>query len=167
MLTRFLAIAALVLVSAGCKKPEPPHITPKEAKVTMVGPAGVTMEVKVEAMNPNSYALTAQSITAHARLDGKYDLGTVTVPQAIALPAEKPTEITASMTMPWADVQTLAGLMGTQRPVPYSVEGTAKIGGEKLNVDVPFAVTGTITRDQIIGAAARGLPAIPGLALPQ
>ena len=166
MLPRSLAIVALVLVSA-CKKPEPPHITPKEEKVTMVGPAGVTMEVKVEAMNPNSYALTAQSITAHAKLDGKYDLGTVTVPQAIALPPEKPTEITASMTMPWADVQTLAGLMGTQRPVPYSVEGTAKIGGEKLNVDVPFAVTGTITRDQIIGAAARGLPAIPGLALPQ
>ena len=59
MLPRSLAIVALVLVSA-CKKPEPPHITPKEAKVTMVGPAGVTMEVKVEAMNPNSYALTAQ-----------------------------------------------------------------------------------------------------------
>ena len=76
------ALAALVLVTASCKKPEPPTIIPKEAKVTAVGPAGVTMQVKVDAVNPNSYPLTAQSITARAKLDGKYDLGAVTVPES-------------------------------------------------------------------------------------
>ena len=71
MLNRFTLLAALVLVTASCKKPEPPTIVPKEAKVTAVGPAGVTMQVKVDAVNPNSYPLTAQSITARAKLDGK------------------------------------------------------------------------------------------------
>jgi hypothetical protein len=167
VLYRSLALAAFVLVSASCKKPEPPQITPKEAKVTALGPAGVTMQVKVDALNPNAYELTAQSITAHAKIDGKYELGAVTVPEAITLPPNKPTEITASMTMPWGDVQTLASLMGTPGAIPYSIEGTAKIGGEKLNVDVPFAATGTITRDQIVGAAVKGLPPIPGLVLPK
>ena len=168
MLNRTLltaGLAALVLVTASCKKPEPPTIIPKEAKVTAVGPAGVTMQVKVDAVNPNSYPLTAQSITARAKLDGKYDLGAVTVPESITIPPTTPTEIIATMTMPWADLQTMAGLMGTQRPIPYAIEGSAKIGGEHINVDVPFAATGTISRDQIIGAAAKGLPSFPGLQL--
>jgi LEA14-like dessication related protein len=157
-----LGLAGALLATA-CQKPEPPRITPKEARVTAVGPNGLEILLKVEALNPNRVTLSAQSFTGKAKLDGKWDLGTVTVAKPVVLPPNVPTMIDVPMTMPWTDLQALGALAATARPVPYSVDGTVAIGGESLNVNVPFAMTGTITREQIAGAALKALPSIPGL----
>lgn len=149
-----------------CSKPEPPTLVPKEAQVTAVGPAGLNVLVKMEATNPNRITLSAQSVTGKATLAGKYSLGTVTIAKPVSLPPNTPTMIDVPLTMPWADLTALGAIAQATGPVPYVIEGTVAIGGESLNVNVPFSVPGTITRDQAIGAALKSLPAIPGLTAP-
>ena len=149
--------------TAACSKPEPPKIVPKEARVTSIGPGGLEILLKVEATNPNSFALSAQSFTGKAKLDGKYEMGTVTVDKPVTLPPKTPTMIDVPMTIPWTDAKVLASLVTVQRPVPYVVDGSVKVGGERLQVDVPFTLSGSITRDQMVGAAVKALPVIPGL----
>lgn len=161
-----LALAGSVAAS-GCSKPEPPRITPKEARVRSIGPAGVDLLVTVEAVNPNRVGLSVRSVTGKARLDDRWDLGMVTIAKPIVLPPGTPTTIDAPMTMAWADVQSLAVLAASPRPVPYVVEGTVSIGGERLNVDVPFSLSGTISREDLARAALGSIPAIPGLTAPR
>lgn len=150
----------------GCSKPEPPQLTPREAKVTAVGPTGMSVLVRVEATNPNRIALSAQSVTGKAKLDGKWDLGTVTISQPVSLPPGVATMIDVPMTLPWTDLKTLGALASAPGPVPYVVDGTVKVGGANINVDLPFTFTGTIAREEVMGAVLRSLPVIPGLNAP-
>ncbi len=157
---------AAALLAGACSKPEPPKLVPKEVSVTAVGPTGLSLLLRMEATNPNRITLSAQSIVAKAKLDGKWDLGTVTISRPIALPPNTPTMIDVPMTMPWTDVKALGALAAAPGPVPYVVEGTVTVGGERLHVDLPFSLSGTVTREQIVNAALKALPTIPGLNLP-
>ena len=160
VLSRFLVVlvSAFVLLGSACAKPEPPRITPKEARVTAIGPQGIELLLLVEAVNPNRFTLTAQSFTGKATLDGKWEMGSVTIDKAIVLPPNVPTPIEVPMKLPWTDLRALTALAMSPRPVPYAVQGSAKIGGDRLNVDVPFGIVGTITREQIAAAAMKSLP---------
>ncbi len=160
------ALACGALLSLGCQKPAPPQVTPKEARVVAVRPQGLDILLKVEATNPNSITLTAQSVSAKAKLDHRWELGSVTIAKPVVLPPNTPTMIDVPMTMPWSDIHALGALAAAQKPVLYSVEGSAKIGGERLNVDVPFALSGTISREQIANAAMTSIPAMGGMKLP-
>lgn len=156
----------LLAASTGCSKPEPPKLVPKEVQVTAIGPAGASLLLRLEATNPNGYELAARSVTGKAMLDGKWELGTVTIAKPLALPPKVPILIDVPMTLPWTDLKALTALGAATGPVPYVVEGTVTIGGERLNVDLPFSLSGTVTREQVIGAALKSLPAIPGLTAP-
>jgi hypothetical protein len=63
-------------------------------------------------------------------------------------------------------VGALALLAASNRPAPYTIDGTVTIGGERLNVDLPLHMTGTITHEELVQVTTRSLPAIPGLKLP-
>lgn len=156
-------LVVTALLAAACSKPEPPRITPKEARVTAVGPAGLDVVVSVEAVNPNRVTLTARSVTGKAKLDGRWDLGAVTMEKPVVLPPGTPTTIDVPMTMPWKDVGSLGVLAASPRPVPFVFDGTVSIGGERLNLELPFSVSGTVTREQLASAALRSLPGLPGL----
>lgn len=161
---RVLFAGALAALFAGaCSKPEPPKLVPKEARVTAIGPAGLSVLLRMEATNPNRVTLSAQSVTAKAKLDGRWDVGTVTITQPIVLPPSVPTMIDVPLAMPWADVTALGALATATRPVPYVVEGTVRVGGERLSVDLPFSLSGTITREELTSAALKALPTIPTL----
>jgi hypothetical protein len=150
------AIVAALFVAA-CQKPVPPEIRPKEAVVTAVGPQGLSLRVVVEATNKNAFALSAESMTAKARLvEPAADLGTAVVATPITLAPNVPTTIPAQVTLPWSDVRTLATLAMAGRPVDYIVDGTVRVGG-RLQVDLPVTLRGTITREQAAAAALKGL----------
>lgn len=168
MISRRLLFAGAfsALLAGACSKPEPPTLVPKEAQVTAVSPAGLSVLVRMEATNPNRVTLSAQSVTGKAKLDGKWDLGTVTITKPIVLPPNVPTMIDVPLTMPWKDMTTIGALASAPGPVPYVIEGTVTVGGEKLNVELPFSISGTITREQVVNAALRSLPTIPGLNIP-
>ena len=164
---RRIAFALLAGVALGCSKPEPPVITPKEAIVASVSLTGVDFLLHVEAFNPNRVDLSARSVTGKVMLDGKYDLGTVTIGQAVSLPAGARTMIDVPLATKWSDLGALAGLAGTNRSVPYTIDGVETVGGEHLNVDVPFHMTGTITHDQLVKATMRSVPGFPMIPLPR
>jgi LEA14-like dessication related protein len=156
--------AAFALLATGaCSKPQPPQLTPKEAKVTSVDLAGFEMRVKMEAFNPNGFELSVQSVVARVVVDGTHDLGTVTAPQPFSLPASARTVIDVPLVVKWKGAVNFASLATSKRPIPYTVDGTAKVGGSSLNVDVPFKLQGVITPEQLQQAGLKSLQAIPGL----
>jgi len=160
-LTAFIAVAALQ--SSGCSKPEPPQITVKDAKVTEVDLGGLTVAVNADAYNPNKIPLTIQSVTGTVRVDGKYDLGSVTVSKAMSLPAGAHTPVSVPLAMKWQNVTTMTALATSTQSIPYTVTGTVAVGGEQLSLELPFQVQGTLTREQITQAVVRSLPAgLPG-----
>lgn len=170
MSSRVLAAGAFALfaTTAACSKPEPPRVTPKEARVTSVSPAGLEIRLELEAVNPNRFPLAVRSVTGKMTLDGRWNLGTVTVSKPVTLPPTAPTAVDASMALPWAEVGALGVLAASPRPVPYVFEGTLSIGGERVNVDVPFSTSGELTREELANAALRSLPIpLPQLAPPR
>jgi LEA14-like dessication related protein len=158
-------LTALAL-SFGCSKPDPPVLTPKSAKLSAISVAGVSFDLSVEAYNPNSVELSARSVTGKVVVDGKYDLGAATISTPISLPAGARTTLDVPLALNWHDVGALAQLAAQSRPVPYTVDGTVTVGGERLNVDLPFHMTGTITHEKLVEVTTRSLPTIPGIKLP-
>ncbi|MDB4933617.1 MAG: hypothetical protein JWP87_589 [Labilithrix sp.] len=158
-----LSAAALVVTLAACSKPKAPQLVPQEAKVTSVDISGFDMRVKMDAFNPNGYPLSVRTVVAHVIVDGNQDLGTVTASQPIDLPANAHTIIDVPMSVKWKSVGSLAAIAAAKRPVPYTLDGTATVGGESLNVDVPFKMQGTITAEQLQQAGLKSLQGIPGL----
>jgi LEA14-like dessication related protein len=159
-----LVLATLLIVTLGaCQKPKPPQLTPKQVNVTSVDLTGFDVRVKMDALNPNSFDLSIRSVVAHVIVDGNQDLGTVTSAQAINLPANAHTLVDVPINVKWKGVAPLATIAAAKRPVPYTVDGTANIGGDTLNVDVPFKLQGEITAQQLQAAALKGLQGIPGL----
>jgi len=152
----FILIVALLAV--GCSRPKPPTITPEKATITAIGPTGIDMLVQLGVDNPNRADLAVRSVTAQVRLDGKYDLGTITIPQPVTLAARKRTELLVPLSIKWQDISALLSLAGVTRNVPYDVQGSVTIGGDLLQLDVPFHLTELLTHEQVVAAARNSLP---------
>lgn len=161
------ALAAMAtmatITAAACSKPLPPELTPKQAKVTSVDLSGFDMRLAMDAFNPNGFDLSIRSVVAHVTVDGNQDLGTVTASQPIRLPAKARATVEVPLNVKWQHVGRLASIAAAGRPLPYAVDGTATIGGERLNVEVPFKLQGVIPAEQIQQATLRSLQGIPGL----
>ena len=162
-LTLCLTVFAALLLW-GCSKPKPPTITPKEGKVTSVGAAGVGLELTFDAYNPNDFAISTRSLTAQMTLDGKLKLPQATVPTGVSLPAKQTTPVSVTTTANWSDITAVASLAASKPKVPYVVQGKITVGGENLNVDVPYTLKGEMTQQQLLNAGLKSLR-IPGLNL--
>ncbi len=158
----FLALSA----SLGCSKPKAPQLTPKEAVVTSVDVLGFEMRVKMDVYNENDFPLTVRDVAAHVVLNGAQDLGTMKVVEPITLAANTHTLVDVPMTVRWKGALGFASLAQATRPVPYTVDGTANIGGDRLNLQLPFRLEGRITPEQVKEAVTRSLEKLPGLGLP-
>ncbi len=162
-MNRRTAFAAAALVLVACSKPEPPRLTPLAVRVMSISPLGIDVELKLEAENPNGIDLTGREVKATITLDGRIVLGTVTVPNRIKLPAHQKTTIDVPVSSRWQDLSGLVGLAAAGKDIPYKVDGTVEIGGDSINVTLPFHIAGIATREQLAQAALNSLPKIPGL----
>ena len=167
MYERTFRAASVVLVAslaAACQKPQAPQLVPREVVMTELGPTGASFRIKLAATNPNSFALSANSFRAHLVFDGgKIDVGTVNVTTPFALPASTTTELDVPVTLSWQGVTALATLAAQKPVIPYVIDGTVNVGGERLNVDLPYSVAGSVTQAQIMQATMKGLSNVPGL----
>jgi LEA14-like dessication related protein len=156
--------AALLAATVGivaCSRPEAPTLQPETVKVTSVSPQGLGLEVTLSAKNPNPITLSARSVKARVTLDGTTDLGEVVVPTKVSLPARAATRLVVPVQVKWGNLAAI-GLLAAAKPViPYTVKGTATIGGEGLNVDVPFQLAGTLTREELLRATSGAIPGLP------
>lgn len=169
MRERAVCRALLALLAApllGCSRPEPPTLVPKSAVVTALSPAGIDMRLELDATNPNSFPLVAQSVTAKVRFDGRYDMGTTTLSTPLDITAGGTTTLRVPVSVPWSNVAPLFGLAASGADVTYDIDGTVVVGGSSLHVSLPFTASGKVTHDQIVKATVRSLPVIPGLTAP-
>ena len=146
----FVALVAASLSIFGCSQPSAPEITVKAARVTELSLSGLTLAVDAEAFNPNDITLNVQRVSGTVRIDDKYELGKVTVPVPTTLPARARTPLSVPLAMKWQNLTILTGIAARSETIPYTVTGTVAVGGEKLSLDVPFQVQGTLTREQIM-----------------
>jgi LEA14-like dessication related protein len=158
----FAAAAALALSAcSACSRPEPPTVTPVSGKVTGISSTGIDVEAKLEAYNPNDFDISVKSFTANVTLDHQYNIGSVTSNHPVTLPARKKKVFEVPIPVKWNDVSTIAPLALANRDVPFDADGKVKVGGDSLDVDLPFKVSGVVTHQQIVQAVGRSLPKLP------
>jgi LEA14-like dessication related protein len=163
-----MAFAFGSALAVACAKPKAPQLTPQEVSITAIDTSGLDLRVKMDAFNPNGFAISVRSIAAHVVVNAQ-DLGSVAATQPINLPANSHTPLDVPMNVKWKGIGSVAVLAQARAPIPYTVDGTANIGGESLNVDVPFKMSGQISPAQLQQAVLKGLqgiPALQGLPLP-
>jgi len=164
---RALLFGAVSLVSIACSKPTPPTLAPKSAVVTTVSPVALGLEVTLDVTNPNTIDIPARDVTAHVVIDKRIDVGAATVEQKTTLPANQTTELKVAVSIPWTEVAPLVSLaLSDQRWFSYTVDGSLALGGDLLNVTLPFHLDGKVSRDQIVRAGLGSLPPIPGITAP-
>ena len=161
----FLFCALVAALALGCK-PKPPQITVKSGQITRVDAQGFEVVLHIDAYNPNSYALSVRGVDADVLVDGRLDLGKVTIARPLSIPPAQRVPIDVPVASRWTDLVAMGTIAASNRSVPYTVKGTVTVGGETLNVDVPYAFDGVITHEQMVKAAVGSIPRIPGLELP-
>jgi LEA14-like dessication related protein len=149
-----LLLGALAL--AACSKPKPPTLTPRAAQVTAVSATGVELGVELDAHNPNGFPLMCSQVTAAFELQDGTPLGSATSSEPFTLPADGDATIQAKLQVRFSSASALAPYALAAKPVPYRLRGSARVGGENLNVEVPFSLDGVLTPEQVIAAGLHG-----------
>ncbi len=167
-IARVASILALLGVLAAlvgaCSRPQPPRLTPKHATISSVSPEALGVDLTLDATNPNAVDLPVRNVSGRVVIDKTIQVGATTVDQTVTLPANQTTEINLTLSIPWTDLVPLAGLATSDRRwIPYTLDGTVGLGGDLVNVRVPFKIEGNVSREQIMRAAVSALPAIPGI----
>jgi hypothetical protein len=153
-----LMVAALLLATA-CAKPKPPTITPKSAQVLTFGATGVTLAVAFDVANPNRFPLIVHAVDGRFLLGtgAGVELGRAHAEPASSIPAEGTSTVTSQIAIGWTNLAALTPFLLSPAAVPYRFEGNATLGGESLNLNLPFTLTGELTRAQLLNAGLSGL----------
>jgi LEA14-like dessication related protein len=141
----------------GCAKPQPPTVKPVSIRATAVSPERLKLAVELDVHNPNSFPLAVQNVTGILSLDNGATLGAASAEPRTTLPSQASTAVTLDLEVPWQNLAALAPFALAGTDVPYRFDGTAKLGGERLNTDVSFKLDGKLTRAQVIELGLRGL----------
>ena len=161
--------AALLIAGAlalgACSKPKSPEVTPRSARVTSVDARGLGLTLELDVRNPNDFPLVARAVSGVLEVGNGVELGRARAEPKSSIPAGGSSPVTSQLLVSWTNATAVAPFALTNKPVPYTFRGTATIGGEKLNVDVPFSVKGELTRDHVLQIGLRGLGPT-GLPLP-
>lgn len=153
-----MSCALVVWGCGGCVEPKPPKITPVSVSVTKVTPDGMTLKLVMKLKNPNPFTVYAREVKCHVTLGEAVKLGPVNIKQKLKLPAKKSQQLSVDVKTSWANAGQIVALAATSPKIPYVVEGEVTIGGQDLNVDLPFTIKGEVTREQLLQAGLKGLP---------
>jgi LEA14-like dessication related protein len=152
------AIAAIAVVaSLGCSKPQPIEVTPRSAQVVSATPAGIRIALSLDVANPNDFDVSARSVKGTLEIGNGIPIGTGSSEPRTPIPARGSSHVPAELALGWTNLNALIPLALSGQPVPYQFRGTATVGGESLNMDVPFAIAGEITREQLLQIGLGGL----------
>ena len=157
--SRQLALLAALSLTAACAKPKPPTITPKSAQVLGVGGSGLTLSVAFDVQNPNRFPLVVNSVDGRFSLGAGagVELGKAHAQPSSSIPAQGTSTVTSQIDIAWTNLAALTPFLLSPAAVPYRFDGDATLGGENLNVSLPFTLSGELTRNQLINAGLSGL----------
>ncbi len=149
-------VAVLALSWAlGCS-PKMPTVTPQVARVLWVSPAGIRLAIEVDVHNPNSFPLIADAIEGVIEVGPGSTLGYGTAYPRGTIPAEGASRVVTQVDVQWTNMGALTPFLMSPAPIPYVFKGKARVGGDGVNLAVPFEVNGQLTRAELIGAGLRG-----------
>jgi LEA14-like dessication related protein len=151
----FLATVALAL-AAGCSKPKPPTLTPRSAQVSAIKPESVELSLVLAAHNPNSFPIVVNAVSGSFELQDGTALGSAESASSFTIPGEGDQDLSATLDVRFSSLAALAPYALAAKAVPYRLRGSARIGGENLNVEVPFTIDGQLTPEQVMAAGLRG-----------
>jgi hypothetical protein len=154
-------IGLLLAWAAGCSRPEPPTLSPEGARITSISTAGIDVEVRVDATNPNDHQLSAAGVKARILLDGALEVGAVISNQPIELPAKKRAVLDIPFSVKWADPGPLAALAESGRSIGYDVDGSVEFHGAGAVLQTPFKIKGTLSHDDLVRATQPPAPPPP------
>jgi LEA14-like dessication related protein len=157
-LRRWVVLAALFGVA--CSKPKPVQVTPQSVQLASVGPDGVGVSLSLNVHNPNRFPIIAQSVSATFELQDGSELGRGSATKAFTIPAEGDAQLPADLSMRWTNLGALTPYALAGKALPYRISGTARLGGESMNLDVPFSISGQLTPQQVLAAGLRGAAAL-------
>lgn len=153
--------AFAVALVVGCSRPSPPTLSPERVTVTRIDPQGIGLQLEMTAVNPNVRDLSVSAVSSRIVIDKTHEVGRVTVPGEILLPAGRATMLEVPVSIGWSDIGLLAQLAATGGAVPYSVDGTIAMGGLLGPLGVPFHLEGAISHNQLVQAAINSMGRLP------
>lgn len=153
---RSLAVLLSFCALAACARPKPPTVTPTVARVVAVSDRGVDLQVTLAVHNPNGFDLAARAVEGTLYLDGQTKLGTGRATPRESIPAKGSAEVSSQVHVAWESLPSLQKFLGREQ-VPYDFKGSVTLGGEALEVSLPFELKGTLTSAQLLQAGLRGL----------
>jgi LEA14-like dessication related protein len=157
MKRRSLALLVLGLGSTlACSKPQPPELKPRSVQVSAIKPDSIELSLVLDAHNPNSFPIVANRVSATAELQDGGELGRGETSEPFTIPAQGDATISAKLDVRWNSLSQLAPYALAAKPLPYRLRGSARLGSEHLNVDVPFSIESQLTPEQVIQAGLRG-----------
>jgi len=146
----------LLSLTGACSKPKPPELTPRAVQVSALRPDGVELALQLNAKNPNSFPIVCNAVTGSFELQDGTVLGTGNSASAFTIPAGGDANIAAALQIKWQSLSALSPYALSGKALPYRLRGSAQIGGEHLNVDVPYSIEGQLTQQQVMAAGLRG-----------
>ncbi|HEY3255841.1 MAG TPA: LEA type 2 family protein [Polyangiaceae bacterium] len=151
-------LVAAALASA-CAKPKPPTITPKSAQVLAVGATGVTLAVAFDVANPNRFPLIVHAVDGRFLLGAGagVELGKAHAEPASSIPAQGSSTVISEVAVGWTNLAALTPFLLSPAAVPYRFDGSATLGGDSLNLSLPFVLSGELSRAQLINVGLSGL----------
>jgi LEA14-like dessication related protein len=158
-----VALLASVLLVA-CAKPKPPTITPHSVEVKSVSPTALVLHAQFDVHNPNGFPLIVRKVSGKLTVANNVDMGSTSVPSGVSIPANGTQRVASDLDVSWQNLSQLLPYAVSGKPVPYSFDGHATVGGKSLNIEVPFSIKGELTSAQLLSAGLNGLPKLPGLA---
>lgn len=141
---------------AGCIEPKSPVVTPQVTRVTAVMPSGLDLALTLRVDNPNDFPLAVHRVQGTVFLGQGKRLGESSAQPSQWIAAKQSAVVQSSLRVPWEQLPALSELLGRAQ-VPYRVVGNVTIGGESLNVTVPYEMTGQLSTQQLLAAGLRGL----------
>jgi LEA14-like dessication related protein len=157
---RHWVLLGAIALSTGCAKPKPPTITPKSAQILTLGGTGLTLAVTFDVANPNRFPLVVHAVDGRFLLGvsgADVELGKAHAEPASSIPAQGTSTVTSQIAIAWTNLRALTPFLLSPDAVPYHFDGSATLGGESLNVSLPFTLSGELTRAELINAGVIGL----------
>jgi LEA14-like dessication related protein len=153
---RRLAWMILIVALGACSRPQPPTLTPQVARVVAVSAAGLELDVEIKVDNPNSIPLTAEAVSGTLFVAEGQKLAHGSSRPGHSIPARGSSLVQSRLHVAWDDLTALTPFLA-QESLPYVFRGDVTVGGESLNITLPFTLSGHLTRTQLLQAGLRGL----------
>jgi LEA14-like dessication related protein len=145
---------ALLALAVACSEPtKPPQVKPESVTTIEVTPKGASVEVALDAFNPNKVELAASSVDTKITIGGKADIARAVLTTTLVLPPNEHIKVKLPIRIEWTDPVALAALAAAKQSTPYVVEGTVDFAGRNVSVKTPFQINGTMTEAQLAQAA--------------